>query len=172
MVSVDNISESPSHFSSLPELLHLLTALPLQAILFVPSKPQSDVNSSADCSGLQSTVREGSSVSRQPPGPIAHDGTEINRFHSVICICLYVRTRLYRWADQKSVFVCSQHVVCCNSYSRGQSFAKSIAIQRSTVKFTFLLLSQQPMYKIIHKIDDATFSYSNDFVVSRKSVKY
>lgn len=53
-----------------------LTAFPLQAILLVPSNPQSDVSSRADCSGIYNTVSEGSSVRRQPPGPEAQEGTE------------------------------------------------------------------------------------------------
>lgn len=53
-----------------------LTAFPLHAILFVPSRPQSDVSSIADCSGMYNTVRDGSSVSRHPRGPRAHDGTK------------------------------------------------------------------------------------------------
>lgn len=74
-----------------------LTTFPLHAILFVPSRPQSDVNSRADCSGLQSTVREGSSVSRHPPGPIAHEGTGSKRegggdLHLCVCVlCSYVK---------------------------------------------------------------------------------
>lgn len=52
-----------------------LTAFPLQAILFVPSRPQSEVSSSADCSGIYNTVKEGSSVNRHPRGPAAHKGT-------------------------------------------------------------------------------------------------
>lgn len=52
-----------------------LTAFPLQAILFVPSKPQSDVSSNAECSGIYNTVKEGSSVRRHPRAPIAQVGT-------------------------------------------------------------------------------------------------
>lgn len=54
-----------------------LTAFPLQAILFVPSRPQSEVSSRADCSGIYNTVKEGSSVNRHPRGPAAHVGTTI-----------------------------------------------------------------------------------------------